>query len=220
MEYAIDVAQACHADGIRTVAVTAGYMHDAPRREFYRHVDAANVDLKAFTDDFYWRITKGRLQPVLDTLVYLRHQTTVWLEITNLVIPGANDSDAEIAAMSAWIVRELGPDVPLHFSAFHPDYRMTDRPNTPPATLARARRIARDHGLRHVYVGNVEDVGRQSTWCHGCGALLIGRDRYQLGAWRLDAEGRCRDCGTACPGHFEREPGSWGRKRLPVRLTP
>ena len=220
MEYAIDVAQACHAEGIRTVAVTAGYICDAPRREFYRHIDAANVDLKAFSEDFYWRVTKGKLQPVLDTLVHLRHETRVWLEITTLLIPGANDSDAEIAAMSAWIARELGPDGPLQFSAFHPAYRMTDRPNTPPATLARARRIARDAGLRHVYVGNVEDVGRQSTWCHGCGGLLIERDRFQLGVWRLDADGRCLDCGTDCPGHFERDPGRWGRKRLPVRIAP
>jgi pyruvate formate lyase activating enzyme len=157
---------------------------------------------------------------VLDTLVHLRRETDVWFEITNLLIPGANDTDAEIGAMCAWIARELGTDVPLHFSAFHPDYRMMDRPRTPHATLARARRIARDAGLRHVYVGNVEDMGRQSTWCHGCGDMLIERDRYQLGAWRLDAEGRCHACGTACPGRFERDPGGWGRKRLPVRLTP
>ncbi len=220
LEYAIAVAEACHARDIRTIAVTAGYIEPAPRRELFEHVDAANVDLKAFTDDFYWRVTKGSLRPVLDTLVYLRHQTKVWLEITTLLIPDANDSDHELGEMCGWIRRELGPDVPVHFTAFHPDYRMTDRPRTPPATLARARRIAREQGLQHVYVGNVHDVGRQSTWCHGCGALLIARDWHLLGGWALDDAGRCQSCGTPCPGHFERDPGRWGRKRLPIRIAP
>ncbi|MBL8700043.1 MAG: AmmeMemoRadiSam system radical SAM enzyme [Alphaproteobacteria bacterium] len=218
LEYAIDVARACHARDIRTVAVTAGYMHDAPRRELFAHIDAANVDLKSFSDDFYRRVTKGRLQPVLDTLLYLRRETAVWLEITTLLIPGANDSPDEIEAMCRWIRRDLGAEVPLHFTAFRPDYRMTDRPETPPSTLARARQIALRAGLRHVYVGNVHDIGRQSTWCAGCGELLVERDWHRLGAWHLDAQGRCPHCGTPCAGVFEPRPGDWGRKRLPVRI--
>lgn len=218
LEYAIDVAEACHAHGVKTAAVTAGYMHEAPRRELFAHIDAANVDLKSFSDDFYHRVANGRLQPVLDTLLHIRHKTRTWLEITTLLIPDANDSDAELRALCRWIARELGPDVPIHFTAYHPDYRMTDRPNTPPATLARARRIALGEGIRHAYVGNVHDVGRQSTWCHGCGERLIERDWHQLGAWHLDENGRCSSCGTACAGVFEAKPGAWGRKRLPVRI--
>jgi pyruvate formate lyase activating enzyme len=219
MEYAIDVAQACHRRGIKTVAVTAGYMHPAPRVEFYKHMDAANVDLKSFSEDFYWSITKGHLQPVLDTLVYLKHETSCWFEITNLLIPETNDSDVELTAMCRWIAENLGPDVPIHFSAFHPDYRMRDKPNTPPATLARARQIALAHGLRYAYVGNVHDIGRQSTSCHVCGERLIERDWHLLGAWSLDAAGCCTSCGTRCAGVFEAKPGNWGRKRLPVRIN-
>jgi len=169
-------------------------------------------------DNFYYRVTKGRLQPVLDTLLYLRHETKTWIEITTLLIPDANDSDTEITALSRWVVRELGPEVPIHFTAFHPDYRMTDRPNTPSTTRARARRIALGEGIRYAYVGNVHDLGRQSTWCHGCGEPLIERDWHQLGAWHLDEHARCANCGTACPGVFKARPGRWGRKRLPVRI--
>jgi pyruvate formate lyase activating enzyme len=218
-EYAIDVAEACHAAGVKTVAVTAGYMSASPRAEFYRHMDAANVDLKAFTEDFYFKITKSHLQPVLETLEYLKHETKVWFEITTLLIPGENDSPKEVERLSRWVVERLGPDVPLHFTAFHPDYRMLDKPNTPPATLGVARRIALEAGVRYVYVGNVHDVGRQSTFCHQCGTCLIERDWYALGHWHLDGEGRCRSCGAACAGIFEREPGSWGPKRVPVRLA-
>ncbi len=218
MEYAIDTAQACRARGIATVAVTAGYMCDAPRREFYRHIDAANVDLKAFTDRFYHRITGSRLQPVLDTLVYLRHETDVWFELTTLLIPGENDSPAELDAMTQWVVRELGPDVPMHFTAFHPDWKMLDTPGTPPATLTRARDIARGNGVRHAYTGNVHDGAGGSTYCHGCGELLIGRDWYVLSEWNLDAAGRCRACGTACAGRFERLPGTWGARRQAVDM--
>ncbi|HEX3753848.1 MAG TPA: AmmeMemoRadiSam system radical SAM enzyme [Rhizomicrobium sp.] len=218
-EYAIDVAQACHEAGIKTVSVTAGYMSPAPRAEFYRHVDAANVDLKAFSEEFYSKITKGHLQPVLETLEYLKHETKVWFEITTLLIPGENDSPKEIEAMSRWIMDRLGPDVPLHFTAFHPDYRMTDKSSTPPQTLNRARRIAREHGIRHVYVGNVHDLGRQSTYCHQCGARLIERDWHALSGWAMDGEGRCFSCGTSCAGVFEAAPGDWGRKRMPVRLA-
>ena len=218
-EYAIDVAQACRAVGVKSVAVTAGYMSPAPRAEFYRHVDAANVDLKAFTEEFYFKITKSHLQPVLDTLEYIKHETKTWLEITTLVIPGENDSPGEIERLSRWVVEKLGPDVPLHFSAFHPDYRMLDKPRTPQTTLSMARRIAMEQGVRYAYVGNVHDVGRQSTYCHQCGACLIERDWYALGRWRLDGEGKCLSCGTHCAGVFDGPPGEWGQKRLPVKLS-
>jgi pyruvate formate lyase activating enzyme len=218
MEYAIDVAEACHAQGVKTVAVTAGYMKPAARAEFYRHIDAANVDLKAFSEDFYWSLTKAHLAPVLETLEYLKHETKVWLEITTLMIPGHNDSDAEMSAMVRWITDHLGLDVPLHFSAFHPDYKLMDAPPTPHKTLVRARQIALDAGLRYVYVGNVRDTGRSSTYCHACGARLIGRDGYEISEWGLDAKGACTACGTLCAGVFEAEPGHWGSRRRPVRL--
>jgi pyruvate formate lyase activating enzyme len=218
LEYAIDVAQACHERGIRTVAVTAGYMCAAPRAEFYRHMDAANVDLKGFTERFYREVSGGHLQPVLETLEYLKHETDVWFELTTLLIPGENDDAAEVDALSRWVAERLGPDVPLHLTAFHPDWKMLDRPPTPPATLSRARRIARGNGLRHVYTGNVHDPEGDSTWCSGCGTLLIGRDWYRLEEWRLGPDGRCRACRQACPGVFEPRPGAWGRRRLPVQL--
>jgi pyruvate formate lyase activating enzyme len=218
LEYAADVADACHERAIAAVAVTAGYMNDAPRREFYRHMDAANVDLKAFTEDFYHRTCAGHLRPVLDTLEYLRHETDVWFEITNLVIPGLNDSDEEIDAMTRWVVERLGPDVPMHFTAFHPDWKMLDRPPTPKRTLTRAREIALGNGIRYAYTGNVHDVHGQSTRCSGCGHLLIERDWYELGRWGLDPDGRCERCGEPCAGVFEEHPGRWGARRLPVRL--
>lgn len=219
MEYAIDVADACRERGIKSVAVTAGYMCAEPRRELYRHMDAANVDLKAFTGDFYRRICGGGLDPVLETLVYLKHETDVWFEITTLLIPGANDSDEEIAALAAWVHEHLGPDVPLHFTAFHPDWKMMDRPPTPPATLTRARRIALAEGLHYVYTGNVHDAEGGSTWCPGCGSLLIERDWYRLGEWNLMPDGRCGHFGHRLPGVFAGTPGTWGPRRLPVRLA-
>jgi len=218
-EYAADIARACHERDIKTVAVTAGYLTDWARPAFFAGIDAANVDLKAFTDDFYKSVTKSELGPVLDTLKYLKHETDVWFEITNLLIPGSNDSDAEIDQMTDWIAAELGPDVPLHFSAFHPDYRMLGTPPTPAATLSRARRIARDKGIRHVYVGNVLDVDQQSTYCHGCGRKLIERAGYRITGWALDEAGRCRNCGTALAGVFEADHGEWGARRLPVDLS-
>ncbi|MFN7962765.1 MAG: AmmeMemoRadiSam system radical SAM enzyme [Thermoanaerobaculia bacterium] len=219
LEYAVDVATACHERGIATVAVTAGYVNEAPRRELFAAMDAANVDLKAFSEGFYQRVCGGHLEPVLDTLRYLRHETTVWLEITTLVIPGHNDSEQEIAALAGWIARELGPEVPLHLTAFHPDWRMLTVPPTPPATLRRAREIARAEGLKFVYTGNVHDPEGGTTSCPGCGEPVIGRDGYRLTLWRLDAEGRCRACGTSCPGRFAAEPGHWGPRRQPVRLA-
>ena len=218
MEYAIDVAQACHARDINTVAVTAGYISDAPREAFFRHIDAANIDLKAFDENFYFRITKAHLQPVLDTLLYLKHHTSVWFEITTLLIPGLNDSDGELHQLSQWIGTELGPDVPLHFSAFHPDYKMRDRPATPAATLTRARAIAKGEGLLHVYTGNVHDSDGGSTYCQACGVRLIQRDWYQLGEWNLTADGCCNACNTPCAGVFEAQPGRWGRRRLPLHM--
>jgi len=218
-EYAIDVAQACRAWGIKSVAVTAGYMCPEPRTEFYQHMDAANVDLKAFSERFYRNITGAHLQPVLETLMYLKHETRVWFEITTLLIPGENDSDAELDAMTNWIRDSLGPDVPLHFTAFHPDWKMRDKQRTPPATLTRARTIGLRNGLHHVYTGNVHDAAGGSTWCNQCGGLLIGRDWYVLGDWNLSADGKCRACGAPCPGVFEAAPGQWGARRQRVQLS-
>ena len=218
-EYAIDVAQACHERGIKSVAVTAGYVCPEPRAEFYRYMDGANVDLKAFTEDFYHKITGSHLAPVLETLEYIRHKTDVWLETTTLLIPGKNDSEKELNEMTAWVVEKLGPDVPMHFSAFHPDWKMLDVPATPKKTLIRAREIAINNGVRYAYTGNVHNQAGDSTWCHQCGELLIGRDWYVLSDWKLTADGKCAACGTPCAGVFEDRPGSWGAKRQPVRLS-
>lgn len=218
LEYAVDTAILCRKRGLKNVAVTAGYIAPEARREFFAHMDAANVDLKAFTEDFYHQLCGGHLNDVLETLIYLKHETSVWFEITTLLIPGKNDSDTELAALAAWVAKELGPDVPLHFTAFHPDWKMQDIGNTPIATLGRARAIAQAAGLRYVYTGNIHDEAGGSTLCHGCGAPLIGRDWYRLTAWGLNDHGACRGCGTPLPGLFDSRPGDWGRKRLPVRL--
>jgi pyruvate formate lyase activating enzyme len=222
LEYAVDVAEACREAGVRTVAVTAGYIAPEPRVEFFRHMDAANIDLKGFTEAFYQDLCTARLADVLDTLAYVKHETDCWLEITNLILPGENDSDAELRELSRWVVENLGPDVPLHFSAFHPDWKMMDTPATPHETLTRARRIARDAGAHHVYTGNVHDKGRQSTYCPDCGMRLIGRDWYALSEWRVapvgNSGGACANCGARIPGVFDATPGTWGRKRQPVRL--
>jgi pyruvate formate lyase activating enzyme len=217
-EYAIDVAAACRERGLRTVAVTAGYVCPGPRAEFYRHMDAANVDLKAMSEDFYRQVCAGHLEPVLHTLRYLRHETSVWLEVTNLLIPGRNDSELEIGALTDFMVRELGPEVPLHFTAFHPAWRMLDTPPTPSSTVRRARRIALRRGLRYVYTGNIHDPDGQATLCHACGSTVIGRDGYEITGWDLDASGRCRACGTPLPGALEPAPGRWGSRRVPVRM--
>lgn len=219
LEYALDVAAACRERGIASVAVTAGYVCEQPRRAFFAGMDAANVDLKAFTERFYRKVCGGQLAPVLDTLLYLRHETDVWFELTTLLIPGQNDDDAELAALSRWVHDELGPDVPLHFTAFHPDHRMRDVPSTPPATLTRARRIARDAGLRYVYTGNVHDTAGGSTYCPGCDQRVIERDWYELRDYRLDGQGACLACGTMIAGRFAGPPGDWGRRRQPVRIS-
>lgn len=217
-EYAIDVAQACKEKNIKNVAVTAGYICDAPREEFFQHMDAVNVDLKAFTEDFYYKITGSHIDNVLETLKYIKHETNVWLEITNLIIPGQNDAEAELHAMSEWIAEHLGLNVPIHFSAFHPDWKMQDIHRTPLETLQKAREIAMSKGLHYVYTGNVHDKAGDTTYCHNCNHELIVRDWYQLKVWQLDKEGECQQCGEPCIGHFEVKPGVWGAKRLPVQF--
>jgi pyruvate formate lyase activating enzyme len=219
LEYAVDTAQACRELGIRTVAVTAGYITAEPRTEFFRHMDAANIDLKAFNERFYHKLCGAHLQPVLNTLLYLKQETNVWFEVTVLLIPGENDSPAELERMIDWIGSNLGPDVPLHFTAFHPAWKMQDTPPTPPATLRRARRQALDAGLHYVYTGNVHDPTSSSTYCPSCGALLIGRDWYELSTWRIglrDGRAVCDGCGTAVAGVFENRPGEWGPRRRAI----
>jgi pyruvate formate lyase activating enzyme len=221
-EYAMDAADACHAMGVQTVAVTAGYIHAEPRREFYARMDAANVDLKAFTESFYFSQTGAHLAPVLETLQYIQHETTCWLEITTLLIPGANDSTPELEALTKWVREHLGPDVPLHFTAFHPDYRMRDVPATPPATLQRAREIGLAQGLRHVYTGNVHDTTGGTTFCPSCQAPLIVRDWHAVKRYELDAHGACAHCGTAIAGRFGAglDTQMLGNRRIPVRVQP
>jgi pyruvate formate lyase activating enzyme len=222
LEYAVDTAKACRERGIKNVAVTAGYICPDPRAEFYQWMDAANVDLKAFTEHFYKELCTAHLDAVLDTLKYLKHDTDVWFEITDLLIPGENDGDAEIDEMTRWVVKHLGPDVPIHFTAFHPDWKMRDKPRTPVETLLNARRIAMENGVRYAYVGNVHHRAGQTTYCHNCGDILIGRDWYELSDWNVSFEGNytgnCKSCGTPLAGRFDGPPGDWGRKRVPVRL--
>ncbi len=218
LEYAVDTATECHALGLQTVAVTAGYMHDAPRREFYSHMDAANIDLKGFSEDFYLKLTGSHLKPVLDTLSYVHHATNCWLEITTLLIPGHNDSDSEITALAHWVTTELGPSVPLHFTAFHPDWKMPDVPPTPHAILSRARNIALDAGLHYVYTGNVHDPEGGATICPSCHHSLIERDWYEIGFYDLTDQGTCRQCGTAIAGRFGRFEKPFGSRRIPILM--
>jgi pyruvate formate lyase activating enzyme len=218
MEYAMDVADACRESGIKSVAVTAGYMCAESRAEFYRHMDAANVDLKAFTERFYRKICGSELAPVLETLQYLKHETKVWFEITTLLIPEENDSDAELDLMTQWVADKLGLDVPLHFTAFHPDWKMTDKCRTPASTLERARSIAMRNGLKFVYTGNVHDSKGGSTYCPECKARVIERDWYEIGEWHLNDRGECLSCGAQLPGVFAGPAGKWGARRMPVRI--
>jgi len=218
-EYAMDIADACRARGVKNVAVTAGYIHPEARREFYAKMDAANVDLKGFTEDFYFKLCGAHLQPVLDTLVYLVKETQVWTEVTTLLIPGKNDSDAELEAMSRWILANLGADVPLHFTAFHPDWKMTEVEPTPPATLARARDIARRVGLRYVYTGNVHDETGGSTYCPSCGEAVILRDWYHIRGYHLTEQGACTYCGAQLAGRYQKFGKPFGPRRIPVRLA-
>jgi len=218
LEYAVDCAIAAHERGVRTVAVTAGYIHDEPRKEFFAHMDAANVDLKGFSEDFYHKLCVGHLQPVLDTLQYLVHETDCWTEITTLLIPGKNDEDEELKRMCDWLVEHLGPDVPLHFSAFHPGYKMMDIPPTPPETLTRARTIAMHAGLHYVYTGNVHDTTGGTTFCPSCHSQLIVRDWYEILDYRISDDGHCPECGTRIAGHFEHFSEAFGGQRIPVVL--
>ncbi|WP_257477147.1 AmmeMemoRadiSam system radical SAM enzyme [Acidipropionibacterium jensenii] len=217
-EYAIDTAWACRQAGVAPIAVSAGCIGEAARQAFFAPMAAANIDLKGFTEEFYRKVTGARLDVVLDTLRYLVHETDVWTEITTLVIPGLNDSDQQLGRLSEWVATELGPDVPLHFSAFHPDNRMRDISPTPASTLRRARRLAKETGLHHVYLGNVHDPEGDTTWCPGCGAALIVRDWYRILDQRLTADGRCPDCGSPIPGRWDQHPGDFGRRRIPVRI--
>ena len=215
-EYAIDTAKACREKGIKTVAVSAGYITEEAREDFFQYIDAANIDLKAFTNTFYKKLCFAELEPVLDTLKWLHLETSVWFEITTLLIPGQNDRDQEIRCLSEWVVSELGPDRPLHFTAFHPDFKMNDLARTASSTLQRAREIARSVGVRYVYTGNVHDLDGGSTWCPGCGEILIERDWFQLGAYRITSEGYCQSCGFEVAGRFDHK-GSWHGGRTPVR---
>ncbi len=219
LEYAVDVASACREQAVKNVAVTAGYIDPEPRIEFFQAMDAANVDLKAFSDRFYYKLCGGHLEAVLETLKYIKQETSCWLELTTLLIPGENDSDNELQEMTGWVVDNLGPDVPMHFTAFHPDWKMRDTGSTPASTLTRARQIAIDNGVRYAYTGNVHDASGSSTFCHHCGELLIERDWYRLGHWGLDANGCCAKCDTTLPGYFEAEPGGFGARRIPVRIS-
>jgi pyruvate formate lyase activating enzyme len=218
LEYGRDVAAACHELGIGVVVVTNGYINPEPRADFFSFCDAANVDLKAFSQRFYRSLTGGDLQPVLDCLSYIRRKTVVWLEVTTLLIPDENDSDTELIELSKWILNELGPETPVHFSAFHPDFNYRSKPSTPLETLIRAREIARDTGLYHVYTGNVTYPPGDTTYCHRCGTMLIERSWYQLAHYRLTAAGECPQCGTPASGCFDPKPGNWGNKRRPIRL--
>ncbi|MCD9625019.1 AmmeMemoRadiSam system radical SAM enzyme [Rhabdothermincola salaria] len=218
LEYAVDTAHVCREKGIRSVAVSAGYVSEGARQDLFDVVDAANIDLKGFTEEFYRHIAMGALAPVLETLEYVHHETDAWLEITTLLIPGQNDSDEELDAMTGWLVEHLGPDVPLHFSAFHPDYRMRDVPATPASTLTRARRIALANGLRFVYTGNVHDREGDTTACPACGEAVIERDWYELKGWKLTGDGHCRNCGAPVAGVYDGPPGEWGARRVPVEL--
>jgi len=219
LEYAVDTARACHTQGIHTVAVTAGYIHAAARREFFAHMDAANVDLKGFTEDFYHKLCAGQLQPVLDTLIYLKHETDVWFEITTLLIPGKNDSDAELTAMCDWIAEHLGADVPLHFTAFHPDWKMTDIAPTPAVTLSRARHIGLKAGLHYVYTGNIHDASGDTTQCPACHSPIIVRDWYEILDYRLSDNGDCSACGCHIPGRFKAFQGAFGPHRIALRMS-
>ncbi len=216
-EYAIDTAEACRARGVRTVAVTAGYIQGRAREDFFTHIDAVNIDLKAFTETFYAELCFAKLAPVLDTIDYVANHTDTWLELTTLLIPDQNDGVDEIQTMCAWILDTVGPDVPLHFSAFHPDFKLQDQERTPLQTLIRARRVAMDAGIRFVYCGNVHHPASDTTWCPDCGAAVIVRDWYELQAWDLRG-GACRGCGAVIPGVFEEKPGTWGRRQR--RIEP
>ena len=218
LEYAVDTALACRAQGIRTVGVTAGYIEPGPRAELFGAMDAINIDLKGFTEEYYHKVCGGHLDRVLETIEWAVHESPAWIELTTLVVPGHNDSDAELTRMARWVIDHVGPDVPMHFSAFHPDWKMLDVSATPPQTLARARRIAMGAGVHFAYTGNVHDPDGDTTFCPSCQTPVIERDWYEILRYDLDPQGACPTCGTVIPGVFEVAAGTWGRRRLPVTL--
>ncbi|WP_040725436.1 AmmeMemoRadiSam system radical SAM enzyme [Thiomicrorhabdus sp. Kp2] len=217
-EYAIDTAEACHEKGVKNIAVTAGYISQQPREAFFKAMDAANIDLKAFNERFYQKLTGAKIQPVLDTIEYVAQETNTWLELTTLLIPGENDSEKEITEMSEWILEHCGADVPIHFTKYHPDYRMMDNPATPFSTLEKARKIAMNTGLNYVYTGNVTDPDGQATYCPHCGQKVIERHFYEITNWQIE-DGCCNKCQTPIAGVFDKKPGTWGNQRLPIRLS-
>lgn len=202
-EYAIDTAKACHERGIKTVAVTAGYINPDPAKEFFKYMDAVNVDLKSFNKEFYQKYCLANMEPILETIKYVKNETNCWMELTTLLIEGENDSEEEIVSECAWIKNNLGVEVPLHFSAFHPDYKFMDRMATKPATLERAYDIAKKMGLRYVYMGNVLDIKTSTTYCHACSKSVITRDWFNVLDYSLDQTGHCKHCGAKCEGVFE-----------------
>lgn len=216
MEYGIDVALECHKRDIKTIAVTNGYICPQPAKEFFQYIDATNVDLKGFTDEFYQKITGAHIKPILDTLIYLKHETKVWLEITCLLIPGENDSEAEITRSTKWIAEELGVDVPIHFSAFLPAWKILDTPPTSKETLVKARYIAMKNGIRYVYIGNIYDNEGSSTYCHNCGKCVIARSLYEIKDYQLTDSGDCKFCGTKCAGVFKGQAENFGQRHQPV----
>lgn len=200
-EYVIDVSRLAREQGIKSVMVTAGYIDKEARKDVYKYIDAANVDLKAFTEEFYHKVTYSHIEPVLDTLRWLKHETDIWFEITTLLIPGENDSEDEVKRETGWILENLGDSVPLHFTAFHPDFRMTDKPRTPSETLTGARNIAMAEGIKYCYVGNVHDAEGQTTYCPKCRKPLIIRDWHSIRN-NIIVNGRCPVCSEQISGRF------------------
>jgi len=219
IEYAVDTALACREKDIFNVAVTAGYITPEAAEHFFPFMDAANIDLKAFSENFYHKLCAGALAPVLETLEYVVRETDCWLEITTLLIPGENDSDEDLDLLTRWVAEHLGPTVPLHFSAFHPDYRLDRHPPTSLTILRRAVKWAHSNGLLHVYLGNVRSTEGSQTLCPHCGASLIGRSGYRITHWNLDDEGRCTTCGNRCEGRFSGPPGHWGTRYERVDIS-
>ncbi|MHB8411559.1 MAG: AmmeMemoRadiSam system radical SAM enzyme [Candidatus Acidiferrales bacterium] len=199
-EYVIDICAAAHKRGLKTVMVTNGYITREAFHDVYDHIDAANVDLKAFTENFYGKVTLTHLEPVLETLLRLKNETDVWFELTNLMIPTLNDDEAETRKLAEWVLQHLGPDVPLHFTAFHPDFKLRDKPRTPPETLHRAREIAREVGLHYVYKGNIYGDGAH-TYCPECGDLLVKRSWHDV-LQNYIVAGTCPQCGHRIPGNW------------------
>jgi pyruvate formate lyase activating enzyme len=200
-EYVIDISKLAREENIRSVMVTAGYIDKNARNDVYKYIDAANVDLKAFTESFYFQNTLSHLEPVLDTLKWIKNETDVWLEITTLLIPDENDSSEEIKLECSWILENLGDSVPLHFTAFHPDFKMKNKNATPPSTLIRAKGIAESLGLKYVYLGNIYSPENQSTYCHRCKSILIERNWHSIKIKNL-LNNKCQVCRTELPGVF------------------